>query len=191
MKKKRWPKISEEYEDLDDSDVDEEIEDEISDIDEEFEPTDIDDETHEELDNEFEPHDEREMDDSLDQNDFEPFDPGDKDSLGQEQNNENDKPNTQVNETPDYKISPPDKDPPDNPPKDKGTTIINVTQQPEKKSSPEKQPKPSKPKGDFWEKLEQGIADFIKGFKNFFVKSDEEINRELMKKQYKKSIYEK
>jgi len=143
------------------------------------------------MDNEFEPHDEREMDDNLDQNDFEPFDPGDKDSLGEEQKVENDKPNTQVNVTPESKINPPDKDTPDNPPKDKGNTIINISQQPEKKSSPEKQPKPPTSKGNFWDKLEQGIADFIKGFKKFFVKSDEEINRELTKKQYKKSIYEK
>ena len=143
------------------------------------------------MDNEFEPHDEKENNGNLDQNDFEPVDPGDKDSLGEEQKIENDKPNTQVNETPDHKISPPDKDPPDNPPKDKGTTIINVSQQPENKSSPGNQPKPSKPKGDFWKNLEQGIADFIKEVKNFFVKSDEEINRELKKEQYKKSIYEK
>lgn len=131
------------------------------------------------------------MDDNLDQNDFEPFDPSDKDSSGEEQKIENDKANNQVNETPDYNIKIPDKDPPDNPPNDKRNIIVNISQQPEKKSSPEKQPKPAKSKGDFWEKLDQGIEDFIKGVKNFFVKSDEEINRELKKKQYKKSIYEK
>lgn len=195
MKKKRWSKISEEYEDLEDSDVDDEIdddiEDEISDIEEEFEPTDINDETDEEIDNEFEPHDEKEIDDNLDQNDFEPLDPGDKDSLGEEQKIENDKPNNQVNETPDYKINIQDKDPPDNPPKDKGNTIINVSQQPEKNKIPEKQPKPPKSGESLLDKLNRGIADFIQGFKKFFVKSDEEINKELLKKQYKKSIYEK
>ena len=100
---------------------------------------------------------------------------------------ENDKPNTQVNETPENKIKPPEV-PPDNPPKDKGNTIINISQQPEKKGNPEKQSKPPISKG---EKSEIRIANFIKEFKKFFVKSDEEINKELLKKQYKKSIYEK
>lgn len=107
--------------------------------------------------------------------------------MGEEQKIENDKPNTQVNETPENKIKLPEV-PPDNPPKDKGTTIINISQQAEKKSSPEKQSKPPISKG---EKLELRIADFIKGIKKFFVKTDEEINKELLKKQYKKSIYEK
>jgi hypothetical protein len=143
------------------------------------------------MDNEFEPQDEREIDDNLDQNDFEPFDPDDKDSLGEEQKIENDKPNNQVNETPECKIKLPDRDPPDNPPKDKGNTIINVSQQPEKKSTPEKQPKPPKSGESLLDKLNRGMADFIQGFKKFFVKSDEEINKELLKKQYKKSMYEK
>jgi len=142
------------------------------------------------MDNEFEPHDEKEIDDNLDQKDFEPSDPGDKHSLGEEQKIENDKPNTQMNETPESKTKLPEV-PPDNPPKDKGTTIINISQQPEKKSSPEKQPKPSKSGESLLNKLDRGIEEFIKGLKKFFVKSDEEINKELLKKQYKKSIYEK
>ena len=143
------------------------------------------------MDKEFEPHDEKEIDDNLDLKDFEPFDPGDKDSLGGEPKIETDKLNTQVNVTPESKIKIPDKDPPDNPPKDKGNTNINISQQPEKKKSPEKQPKPPKSGESLLDKLDRGVEEFVKGFKKFFVKSDEEINKELLKKQYKKSIYEK
>ena len=51
--------------------------------------------------------------------------------------------------------------------------------------------KPTKSSGKFWENLERGIKEFIKGFKEFFVKSEEEINRELKKKQYKNTRFEK
>ena len=143
------------------------------------------------MDNEFEPHDEREITDNLDQKDFEPYDPDEKYSQEEEQKIEKDTPNTQANETTDCIDNFPGRAPYDNHPKGKGDTVIIIPQQSENKNPPKSQPKPTKSDGKFWEKLDQGIKEFIKTFKEFFVKSDEEINRELKKKEYKKSLYEK
>lgn len=88
-------------------------------------------------------------------------------------------------------IPPRDGVPPINIPPCKGNTVINIAQQPEKKNPPKSQPMSTKSDGKFWEKLNQGIKDFIKGFNEFFVKSDEEIARELKKKQYKNTRFEK
>ena len=81
--------------------------------------------------------------------------------------------------------------PPINIPPGKGNTVINIAQQSEKKNPPKSQPKPTKSDGKFWEKLNQGIKEFLKGFKEFFVKSDEEIFRELKEKEYKRTRFEK
>ena len=88
-------------------------------------------------------------------------------------------------------VRPPDNGPPINIPRNKGDTIINIPQQSGKKDPPKSQPKPTKSSGKFWENLERGIAEFLKGFKEFFVKSEEEINREIKKKQYKNTRFEK
>ena len=143
------------------------------------------------MDNEFEPHDEREISDNLDQKDFEPYDPDNKQDQGEKQQIENDKPNTQANEKSNVTIKPPDNGPPINIPRGKGDTIINIPQQSGKKDPPKSQPKSAKSSGKFWENLERGIAEFLKGFKEFFVKSEEEINRELTKRQYKNNKFEK
>ena len=81
--------------------------------------------------------------------------------------------------------------PPINIPKEKGNTIINIGQQSEKKNPPKSQPKPTKSDGKFWENLERGIKEFIKAINEFFVKSEDEINRELKKKEYKNTRFEK
>lgn len=143
------------------------------------------------MDNEFEPHDEREISDNLDQKDFEPFDPNDKQDQGEKQQIENDKPNTQAKETSEITSKPLGEVPHINIPKGKGDTIINIGQQSEKKNPPKSQPKPTKSDGKFWENLNQGIKEFIKAINEFFVKSEEEINRELKKKQYKNTKFEK
>ena len=143
------------------------------------------------MDNEFEPHDEREISDNLDGKAFEPHDSDDKQDQGEKQQIENDKPNTQANERSNVTVRPPDNGPPINIPRGKGDTIINIPQQPGNKDAPKSQPKSAKSSGNFWDRLDRAIAEFLKGFKEFFVKSDEEINRELTKKKYQFTKSEK
>ena len=143
------------------------------------------------MDSEFEPQNEREINGNLDQKDFKPYDPNDKHDPIEEKQIENDQPNTQANETNECPVVRPDGVPPVDPTKGKGDTIINIPQQSEKKNPPKSQPKSAKSDGKFWEKLNQGIKEFVKGFNEFFVKSDEQINREIKKKQYKNTRFEK
>lgn len=179
--------MSEEYDELEDSENNEEIEAEWSDIDDEFEPSKFDEEIFEDLDKEFEPLDEKDINDDLDQSDFEPFDPKDKPNMDGDMKDISEDRHTKVTETKELDVKPPDKVPPDEPPK---PIVVVPQQQPQPKSKMPPQ-KPSKSTGNFWDKVEKGLAEFMKGFRNFFKKTDEEINKELLKKQYKKSIYEK
>ena len=183
--------MSEEYDEIEDSENDEEIEDEGSDIDDEFEPTEFDEDTYEDLDGEFEPLDEKDLNDDLDQSDFEPFDPNDKPNLDGDKQNITDDHYTKATETKEMDIKPPEKVPPDNPPKGKEKPIVISPQQQQQPKSKMPPNKPSKSSGNFWDKVDKGLANFMKSFRNFFKKSDEDINKELLKKQYKKSVYEK
>ena len=163
----------------------------MSDIDDEFEPSDIGDESHQDIDNEFEPHDEKEASNYADEKDFEPYDPYGKQDQGEVNQIDRDTQNTQAKETSDLTSNPLGEVPPINPPKGEGKTVINIGQQAEKKNPPKSQPKPTKSDGKFWDKLDKGIKDFIKAVSEFFVKSDEEIFRELKEKEYKRTRFEK
>lgn len=143
------------------------------------------------MDNEFEPHDERDLSDNPDEKDFEPYDPESKQDQGEDKQGNINAENTRTKETSDLTSNPLGEVPPINPPKGRGDTIINIGQQSEKKNPPKSQPKPTKSDGKFWEKINQGIKDFIKGINEFFVKSEGEINKELKKKQYKNNRFEK
>jgi hypothetical protein len=182
--------MSEEYDEIEDPEMDEEIEDEWSDTDEEFEPSEFDEEPYQDSDGEFDPLDEKDISDELDQSDFEPFDPYDKFNSESDKRDIPDDNHTKATETKELDLKPPDKIPPDVPPPDVKPIII-PQQQPENKHTPEKQPKPPKSGENFWDKVGRGIDEFIKKFKEFFVKSDEDINKELAKKQYQKQKYEK
>ena len=182
--------MSDEYDEIEDPEMDEEIEDEGSDIEDEFEPSEFDEEAYEDIGEDFEPLDEKEINDELDQSDFEPFDPNDKQSLDDDKKNISDDHYTKTTETKEMEMKPLDKVSPDKPPKPGGNTIIKMPQQQQPKNQKPPQ-KPQKPNKDFWKKVDKGMTQFLKGFRDFFKKSDEEINKELLKKQYKKAVYEK
>ena len=183
--------MSDEYDEIEDPEMEEEIEDEWSDTDEEFEPSEFDEDPYQDSDGEFDPLDEKDISNELDQNNFEPFDPN---NVSNSNEGKTDMPvdrYNKENENNKLELKPPDRVPPDTPPIGKEPIIISQQEQPQNKNTPPKQPKPPKSGENFWDKVGREVQDFFKRFKNLFVKSDEEVNKELLKKQYKKAAYEK